>query len=72
MPTVVKRKNRSTLGGPPQADGPALFERRVERLLECTGAVPWEADASTWQFIYVGPQAARLPGGGMVHEGLLG
>jgi len=31
-------------------------------LLESTLAVPWEANAKTWQFIYVGPQAVRLLG----------
>ena len=35
---------------------------RVQRLLESTKAVPWEADARTWQFSYVGPQAERLLG----------
>lgn len=32
------------------------------RLLESTRAVPWEADAKTWQFTYVGPQAVGLLG----------
>ena len=29
-------------------------------LLETTSAVPWEADARTWRFTYVGPQAVKL------------
>ena len=31
-------------------------------LLESTKAVPWEADITTWQFTYVGPQAEQLLG----------
>ncbi len=34
----------------------------VQELLESTLAVPWEANAKTWQFTYVGPQAVRLLG----------
>ncbi len=37
-------------------------EARLRRLLETTRAVPWEADATTWQFTYVGPQAVDLLG----------
>ena len=37
-------------------------EKDRRRLLETTGAVPWEASAKTWQFIYVGPQAVKLLG----------
>jgi len=29
-------------------------------LLETTSAVPWEADARTWRFTYVGPQAVKV------------
>ncbi|MDP6580060.1 MAG: PAS domain S-box protein [Vicinamibacterales bacterium] len=32
------------------------------RLLETTSIVQWEADARTWAFTYVGPQAVRLLG----------
>jgi PAS domain S-box-containing protein len=32
------------------------------RLLEATRIVQWEADARTWAFTYVGPQAVRLLG----------
>ena len=32
------------------------------RILESTPLVPWEADARTWLFNYVGPQAADLLG----------
>ena len=32
------------------------------RLLESTIAIPWEANAKTWQFTYVGPQVAKLLG----------
>jgi PAS domain S-box-containing protein len=31
-------------------------------LVESTNAIPWEADAKTWQFTYVGPQAVGLLG----------
>lgn len=37
-------------------------EERLRRLLETTNALPWEANADTWQFTYVGPQAAKLLG----------
>ena len=32
------------------------------QLLESTNAIPWEADAKTWMFTYVGPQAVELLG----------
>ena len=31
-------------------------------MVESTNAIPWEANAKTWQFTYVGPQAVRLLG----------
>ena len=34
----------------------------MRRLLETTNAIPWEADARSWQFTYVGPQAVKLLG----------
>ncbi len=37
-------------------------EARLERLLEATNVVPWEADAQTWVFTYVGPQTKTLLG----------
>ncbi len=37
-------------------------ELRHRLLLESTNAVPWEADCTTWQFTYVGPQAIKLLG----------
>ncbi len=37
-------------------------ELRQRLLLESTYAVPWEADATTWQFSYVGSQATKLLG----------
>ncbi len=37
-------------------------EQRLRRLLETTRAMPWEADARTAQFTYVGPQAVALLG----------
>src|SRR5262245_52618249 len=35
---------------------------RFRRLLEATHIIPWEADADTWRFTYVGPQAAQVLG----------
>jgi PAS domain S-box-containing protein len=35
------------------------FRRLVERV---DGIIPWEADATTWRFTYVGPQAVKLLG----------
>src|SRR5262249_51554653 len=37
-------------------------EGRLRQLLESTHAIPWVADARTWRFTYVGPQAAELLG----------
>ncbi len=37
-------------------------KRRMQSLLENTRAIPWEADARTWRFTYVGPQAEKLLG----------
>jgi PAS domain S-box-containing protein len=41
---------------------PQIDEIRRKRLLEATGVIPWEADAQTWRFTYVGPQAKALLG----------
>jgi len=35
---------------------------RFRRLVETTNVIPWESDAATGRFTYVGPQAARLLG----------
>jgi PAS domain S-box-containing protein len=37
-------------------------KERYRELVETTHAVPWEADAKTFQFTYVGPQADELLG----------
>jgi two-component system, LuxR family, sensor kinase FixL len=37
-------------------------EQNFRSLLETTAAVPWQADAESWVFTYVGPQAVRLLG----------
>jgi PAS domain S-box-containing protein len=42
--------------------GPRVGERKIRQLLETTQAIPWEADAHTWTFTYVGPQAVVLFG----------
>lgn len=36
--------------------------RRFQYLVETTGAIPWEMDANTGRFTYVGPQAEKLLG----------
>ena len=38
------------------------LKERYRQLLESTTAMPWEADARTWMFTYVGPQAVELFG----------
>src|SRR4051812_21664665 len=43
-------------------DGAGGGDDRFRRLLEATDIIPWEADADTWRFTYVGPQAARVLG----------
>ena len=42
--------------------GFAEREARLRRLVETSQAVPWEAQAYTWRFIYVGPQVGKLLG----------
>jgi len=37
-------------------------ENKYRTFLESTNTIPWEADATTFQFTYVGPQAAGLLG----------
>ncbi len=37
-------------------------KEHYRRLLESTVAMPWEADARTWMFTYVGPQVVALLG----------
>jgi len=37
-------------------------ENSLRKLVETTNVLPWEADAETWQFTYVGPQAVKLLG----------
>ena len=44
------------------ASGTDPHEDRYRVLLESTPLVPWEADARTWRFNYVGPQAEQLLG----------
>ncbi|MCH8055512.1 MAG: CHASE domain-containing protein, partial [Deltaproteobacteria bacterium] len=37
-------------------------KENIQRLLETTKAIPWEANAKSWLFTYVGPQAVDLLG----------
>ena len=39
-------------------------EENFRPLLEMTNAIPWRADAKTWQFTYVGPQVKDILGYG--------
>lgn len=41
---------------------PEATQDALHRLLDATGVVPWEANAQTWQFTYVGQQAVKLLG----------
>ncbi len=47
----------SRVNEPSQVD-----ETLYQRLLDATNVLPWEADAQTWLFTYVGPQAKTLLG----------
>ncbi len=38
------------------------IEEPSRQFLEATRVIPWEADARTWRFTYVGPQAVKLLG----------
>jgi CheY-like chemotaxis protein len=35
---------------------------RFQHVVETTGVIPWELDAATWRFTYVGPHAESLSG----------
>ncbi len=37
-------------------------EERYRHLVEATGVIPWEADAATWVFSYIGPQVEAILG----------
>ncbi len=37
-------------------------EENLRPLVEMTNAIPWRADAKTWQFTYVGPQTKEILG----------
>lgn len=39
-----------------------VSEERYRRLVESTKVIPWEAQAGSWRFSYVGPQAEALLG----------
>jgi PAS domain S-box-containing protein len=50
------------------ADGTVLGVKCIvqnithQRLVDVVGVIPWEADARTWEFSYVGPQAEEMLG----------
>ncbi len=41
---------------------------RYRLFVESSPLIPWEADAQTWQFTYVGPQAEDVLGSRVVEE----
>ena len=41
----------------PQSDA-----SRLQRMLDATDIIPWEADARTWLFTYIGPKVEALLG----------
>ena len=43
-------------------EGAVHSEDRLQRLLEMTNILPWEANAETWRFTFIGEQATRLMG----------
>ena len=67
MPTRELRKANRTLESEVAERRTAeqalrVSEANQRRLLESTNVIPWEADARTWMFTYVGPQAEKLMG----------
>lgn len=45
-----------------EKEKPVQDEERLKRLMEMTNVLPWEADAESWQFTFVGEQATRMMG----------
>jgi PAS domain S-box-containing protein len=41
---------------------PLTVTQWIDRLSNTINCIPWEADAQTWQFTYVGPQAVKMLG----------
>ena len=70
MPTSTNDRRTTDPPGPPAPAAarepagaePTPRQAGFRRLLETTQIVQWEADARTWTFTYVGPQAVRLLG----------
>lgn len=58
---TLQRLNRDAVAGS-VTNGNDSAEYQFRRLLETMELIPWEADIHTWQFRYVGPQAAKLLG----------
>ena len=44
------------------ADALKESEARFQQLVERTNVIPWEADAATWETLYVGPQTTSILG----------
>ena len=64
----VKRLYQHDYYADKSADGTVLGVRcfvqdiTQQKLTEVAGVIPWEADATTWEFSYVGPQAEKMLG----------
>jgi PAS domain S-box-containing protein len=58
----VRHDSSSTRGQERRSDARRDDDCRIHDFLEKTRAIPWEADARTWLFTYVGPQAKHLLG----------
>ncbi len=64
----VKRLDQHDYSADTSADGTVLGVKCIvqhithQRLAEVVGVIPWEADARTWEFSYVGPQAEVMLG----------
>ena len=64
----AKRLYQHDIYADKSADGTVLGVKCIvqdithQRLVEVAGVIPWEADARTWEFSYVGPQAEEMLG----------
>lgn len=43
-------------------NAPSIADSLFRGMVESTAAIPWEVDMSTFQFVYVGPQAEKILG----------
>lgn len=59
---IVAQQIETAINNAKQAEALRQSEERYRLLLETTNVIPWEADAKTWKFTYVGPQAVKILG----------